>query len=327
MVAAAFPKDFEAKALSPSDGYHVAEVARITGRSPGWVKSHARELGGRLVNGFWRFPINVLEYAREVKGSARSGRPPVVKPPPVAAPVVEKPVKEKLEPAVKAEVKQGSSEGKRAAAIFERLESGQSLSQIVRELQEPPDFAVKTRNQWRACYEIDREGVSIRCECGAPSNPQTAHCDRCAPRTRTLTPAQIALLAGEELPPPGSCACSGCGTQHLTENVERLCSECQKNAVGIVVTNGRAEIALRLSSGKLLSLRPLSAEEVAAVARLAAPQAPAVVSPPAVTEPDAPVDERAPALRALDAVMKQSAVGLSRLDELLEQERKKSGKP
>ena len=49
--------------------------------------------------------------------------------------------------------------------------------------------------------------------------------------------------------------------------------------------------------------------------------------PVTVTGLDAPVDERAPALRALDAVMKQSAVGLSRLDELLEQERKKSGKP
>ena len=95
-----------------------------------------------------------------------------------------------------------------------------------------------------------------------------------------------------------------------------------------MVANGRAEIALRLSSGKLLSLRPLSAEEVAAVARLAAPQAPVAVSMPVtVTGLDAPVDERAPALRALDAVMKQSAVGLSRLDELLEQERKKSGKP
>ena len=276
------------------------EVVQRLNRSRAWVKRHALRLGASLVNGVYRFPIADVERFAMMEAE-------------------QSPIRPLLKP--------GPSDGQRASAIFKRLEAGQSLSQIIQELEEPPDFVTKTRNQWRACYEVDRQGLDFRCECGAPSNLKTAHCDRCAPRTRTLTPAQIALLAGEELPPPGSCACSGCGTQHLTENVERLCSECQKNAVGIVVANGRAEIALRLSSGKLLSLRPLSAEEVAAVARLAAPQAPAVVSPPAVTEPDAPVDERAPALRALDAVMKQSAVGLSRLDELLEQERKKSGKP
>ena len=293
-------------ALDPNGDMSTDEAAQALRRSPSWVKNHARELGGRIIADSWRFPIDVVERFAHSLPEARRG------PKPKGSNVV---------------VPSTPDAGRRVAAICERLELRQTVSQIVRELQETFDFVMKTREQWLAGYEADRAGVVNSCECGAPSSPSTARCDRCAPRTRTLTPAQIALLAGEELPPPGSCACSGCGTQHLTENVERLCSECQKNAVGIVVSNGRAEIALRLSSGKLLSLRALSAEEVAAVARLAAPQAPAVVSTPAVTEPDAPVDERAPALRALDAVMKQSAVGLSRLDEMLEQERKKSGKP
>jgi hypothetical protein len=276
-----------------------AQVAKIIGRSPAWVKEHAQELGARMVGGDWRYPVAEVRYRAQVVREAD---------------------------AAKASRRPEPGAGERAAAIFERLEEGQSQSRIVRELREPPEFVARVREQWLACYEADRKGVDFRCECGAPSNPRTAHCDRCAPRTRTLTPAQIALLAGEELPPPGSCTCSGCGATKLVEDVERLCSECQKNAVGIVVVNGQAEIALRLSSGKLLSLRPLTPAELSGVASLVVPQAPQPRTPDAPmasTEAEEPLKKGA-AIRSVEAVMQHASVGLSRLDELLEQERARS---
>lgn len=273
------------------------EVVQRLNRSRAWVKRHALRLGASLVDGTYRFPIADVERFAAMEAEQSPIRPLL---------------------------KVGPSDGQRAAAIFRRLEAGQSLSQIIQDLEEPPDFVTKTRNQWRACYEADRQGMDFRCGCGASSNLKTACCDRCAPRTRTLTPAQIALLAGEELPPPGTCACSGCGAQHRVEDVERLCSECQKSSVGIVIANGRAEIALRLSSGKLLSLRPLSVEEVAAVVRFATPQAPRAPDVPVTsTETEEPVKKGA-AIRSVEAVMQHASVGLSRLDELLEQERARS---
>ena len=167
-LSASKPKAEEAS--PPVSPYMTSvEVSQRLNRSRAWVKSNAIKIGASMVEGAYRFP-------REAVEQFASGSSPVQFRP--------------LTP------KQGKDEGERAADIFERLESGQPLSQIVRELREPPKFVMDVREQWRACYDADRKGISVRCECGAPSNPQTAHCDRCAPRTRTLTPAQIRAPGG-----------------------------------------------------------------------------------------------------------------------------------
>jgi hypothetical protein len=285
----------------------VEEAARILGVSTATVSRRALELGakrGRKKR--WLFDPVALQAARERAAAEAAGKP---------------------QSSHSHSANREQWEGERDARVVSALEGGRRVAQIVESEKIPLETVLRIRATWVQANTADRQGVEFRCECGAPSSPRTARCDRCAPRTRTLTPAQIALLAGEELPPPGVCACSGCGAQHRVEDVERLCSECQKSSVGIVIANGRAEITLRLSSGKLLSLRPLSAEEVAAVARFAAPQVPrapqgadASVTLPETGEPL----KKGAAIRSVEAVMQHASVGLSRLDELLEQERARS---
>jgi hypothetical protein len=220
----------------PGGELTAAEVAQQTGRSIAWVKRHAKTLGGKIVNGAYLFPQATIERrvstVEKITLGGRPGRRPA-----------------DWEPNV----------GQRAAAIYERLEQSQSVSQIVRELSEPPEFVAKMRAQWLAGYEMDRQGLRFTCGCGAPSNPHTARCDRCASKTMVVTEAQRALLDGQPLPPPETCACSGCGNRKMVSSTDHLCAAC-RDRIEVVAEGGCLKVILRSTSGPLV-LRALSVKE------------------------------------------------------------------
>jgi hypothetical protein len=194
------------------------EVAQHLGRSLAWVKRHARELGGHIVDGAYQFPTLAIERRRTTTERITLGGPPAKE----------------------------TDVGPRAAAIYRRLEEGQSTSQIVRELEEAPEFVAKTRAQWLAGYRADREGLEFRCgACGAPSDPQFARCRSCAGRTRTLTDAQIAQLAKESAAPPAS-----------VEDIEQQ----WRDRVAVVVDGGAVRVLLMAEAGAQI-LKTLSDEE------------------------------------------------------------------
>ena len=116
--------------------------------------------------------------------------------------------------------------GPRAAAIFKRFELGQPISEIVRELEEPPDFVLEMRAKWIACYESDRRGLTFKCNCGAPGDPHIAFCVTCGPRARVLTDEQIAILADAGPRAPDMCTCDGCGSTVAIHVSRHICSKC-----------------------------------------------------------------------------------------------------
>lgn len=186
----------------PSSQLTTRDVAQRLSKSLAWVKSHARELGGTIVAGAYVFPSVEIERRRTVTTSERFtlGGQRAPEPPDL---------------------------GRRAAAVLERLETGAQAVRIAIELQEPPDFVLRVREQWLRAHAADREGLAFPCSCGSPSDPHTAKCVRCFSRTRTLTDAEALLLAGTELPEPNTIACNGCATIVRNEAVDALCGQCR----------------------------------------------------------------------------------------------------
>jgi hypothetical protein len=207
------------------------EVAERLRKSPAWVKRHAHELQGRLVGGVFRFPAIEVERRRTTVERITVG----------------------------GHTRGEENVGPRAASIFARLEAGESTSQIVRELEEPPEFVARMREAWLRGYEDDRRGLSFVCSCGAASDPATARCARCHTRTRTLTDDQMALLAGADLPPPGTCVCRGCHARVRVEDADSLCTTCMPK---LSITE-RGGVLAAMLAGRVV--RELSVVETRAV--------------------------------------------------------------
>jgi hypothetical protein len=184
------------------------------------VKRHAQELGGRIVEGSYRFPTLAIERRRTTTERITLGGSPAKE----------------------------TDVGPRAAAIYRRLEEGQSTSQIVRELEEAPEFVAKTRAQWLAGYRADREGLEFRCgACGAPSDPNFTRCRTCVGRTRTLTDEQVALLA------TGSAA-----PREPTADLD----DQWRDRIAVVVDDGAVRVLLMAEAGAQI-LKTLSDDETA----------------------------------------------------------------
>lgn len=197
----------------------VAEVVERTGWSAATVRRKARALGGVPTPQGWRFPALKLERRVETMrvtlGAQRSSTP---------------------EPDV----------GQRAAAIYARLEDGQSSSAIVRELREPPEFVRRVREQWIEGYKLDRKDIEFRCACGKASNPHTARCDDCFRRMRPVSEEQMALLHGQEIPTGLHCAAcdrlAGRG----------LCGSCMHGLE--IVVNGAGVVSIQVRDVQLAIL-------------------------------------------------------------------------
>jgi hypothetical protein len=175
-------------------------------------------LGGRIVEGSYQFPTLAIERRRTTTERITLGGTPAKE----------------------------TDVGPRAAAIYRRLEEGQSTSQIVRELEEAPEFVAKTRAQWLAGYRADREGLEFRCgACGAPPDPQFARCRSCVGRTRTLTDAQIALLAKGSGAPLAA-----------AEDIDQQ----WRDRVAVVVDGGAVRVLLMAEAGTQI-LKTLTDEE------------------------------------------------------------------
>ena len=163
--------------------------------------------------------------------------------------------------------------GARSAAIYKMLEAGKTQSEIVQDQSETPEFVAKVRDLWLKGYQADRTGIDFKCQCGAMANPHTAHCEKCAARSRTLSDAQIANLAGTPLG-EHDVLCSGCQKPVLAEGARHVCPACN-NRLTVVVHDGR----LAIISGVEV-LRFLPEDEAVALALYFVP--PASREPPAV---------------------------------------------
>ena len=151
-------------------------------------------------------------------------------------------------------------EGERDSRVVELLEEGKTVAQIVITERVPLETVLRLRETWLRGHQADRQGLAFVCSCGSPSNPHTARCDRCAPRTRTLSDAQLAVLAGQPAAPPGTSSCSGCGRAYPTPVLDRLCLACRDRIV-VHVQGGCVRVLLRMSDGRVLPLRTLTADE------------------------------------------------------------------
>jgi hypothetical protein len=232
------------------------EVADQLKKSVAWVKRHAGDLGGRLIEGNYQFPSVEIERRRTT-----------------------------VERVTFAGTNKEPDLGRRAAAVFDRLELSQSTSQIVRDLEEAPDFVARMRAEWRRGYEQDREGLTFQCGCGAPSNPHTARCDACAARARVLTDAQLAILADAPVPAANACTCAGCGTSTPTHVATSICNRCAPR-LGIVARNGALAVEV---AGRIVRQYTLQETRALFASVLGpAPTAPAAEVPMAATEDGGP---------------------------------------
>ncbi len=149
-----------------------------------------------------------------------------------------------------------NDEGARDARVIHALEEGRTVAAIVIAEKIPLRIVLALRETWLIGHAADLKGVNFKCvECGSPSNPSYARCDRCAPYTKTLTEAQRAILAGTPLPEPNACKCSGCSNVIDTNAADHVCVRCLQR-VGVVVRDGLAHVVV---SGVVL--HSLSKEE------------------------------------------------------------------
>ena len=189
-----------------------------------------------------------------------------------------------------------AQEGERDSRVVAALESGATIVQIVVQERVPIRVAVALREEWLRAQSIDRQSVPVTCQCGAPSKPsRVARCERCDARTRTLTEAQLAVLAGKK-PSTTHTACTGCGRKHPIDAVDRVCASCWK-ALTAVVTKGQICIQLETPNGPLTlgALSPEVSRVIASMVLPAAQPAPPVVEPP---KPSKGLAEQIEALRA-----------------------------
>jgi hypothetical protein len=226
------------------------EVAEHLGRSVAWVKKHATELGGRIVDGAYRFPSIAVERRRTttekitLAGAPRASEPEV---------------------------------GRRSAAVLARLEAGERVVDIAVALEEPADFVLKVRESWLRAHHADGEGLVIRCGCGATTDPRTARCARCFARSRVLSNEQAAVLDGREPPEPGTCTCCGCGEDVGVHHADHVCSACSPR-IAVALVGGRVVVSLGATVLRELTdveTRQLLARAVQATPATAAPLGPA----------------------------------------------------
>lgn len=135
-----------------------------------------------------------------------------------------------------------AEEGERAAAIFAKLEAGIPFHDIVVTLKEPPDFVETMRAAWIKGHRLDADSVVARCTCGAPSDPRTARCGTCAPRSRVLTDAELAAVAGAPLGAE-DVTCSACRKAVLVRHSVHVCDPCG-SAASVVVRDGVLVVSL-----------------------------------------------------------------------------------
>jgi len=186
-------------------------------------------------------------------------------------------------------------DGERDSRVIAALEGGMTIAQIVVQERVPIRVVVALREEWLRAQAIDRQTAPAACACGAPSKPsRVARCERCDARTRTLTEAQLAVLAGKK-PSTTHTACTGCGRKHPIDAVDRVCTSCWK-ALTAVVTKGQICIQLETPNGPL-TLGALSPEVSRVVASMILPATPA---PPAA-EPPKPSKGLAEQIEALRA--------------------------
>jgi hypothetical protein len=158
-------------------------------------------------------------------------------------------------------VAQEEREGERDARVFAALETGRTITEVIVSERIPARVAISLRQTWLLARQTDRQGIEFACSCGAASDPRTARCARCFERTRVLTDAQQATLAGTELPPPGACTCRGCGSHARVEDVDALCATCAPKLT-VVERGGVLAVVL---AGK--TVRELSVAETRDVVR------------------------------------------------------------
>lgn len=222
----------------------VVQVAERLGISASSVKRQARALGGaRDARGHWQFsPVTVERRVTTQTQRVTIGRS-----------------REVVEPDV----------GRRTAAVVRMLESGSTCSAIVVALEEPYDFVARVRAQWISGYEADCEGLAFTCGCGSPSHSSTARCLRCHARSRVLSDAQQAVLAGADLPEPRTCSCLGCGVVVRVEDADSLCTACAPKLVitergGVLVVMLAGRVVRELSVAETRALVPHLAHHLAA---------------------------------------------------------------
>ena len=133
-----------------------------------------------------------------------------------------------------------AEEGERAAAIFAKLEAGIPFHDIVVTLKEPPDFVETMRAAWIKGHRLDADSVVARCTCGAPSDPRTARCGTCAPRSRVLTDAELAAVAGAPLGAE-DVMCGACRKTVAANRSRHICEVCR----GIAVVGAGASAIVR----------------------------------------------------------------------------------
>ena len=213
------------------------EVAEQLGRSLAWVKRHARELGGRLIDGAYQFPTVAIERRRTTTERITLGGGP-------------------------SQLGREQVEGERDARVVAALENGRTVAQIVVAERVPIETVLRLRTTWLQGHAADRQGVSHPCgACGAPSSdPHFARCDRCVAKTRTLSEDQLAALAGRPSPAPETCPCTGCGRPYSSEHLDHVCLGC-RDRIAVVVDGARVHVVLRATTGPVIVLRTLSVEE------------------------------------------------------------------
>lgn len=150
------------------------ELAQRAGYSLAWVKRHARELGGRIVEGSWAFPPEAASIAIERKTT----------------------VSEKLTygPPADGGARERNA-GERDAAVVAMLEKGSTVAEIVVETKTPIEVTMRLRKLWVESRQGDAQLAGHACACGTMSDPRTARCMACHNRSRVLTDEQITRLA------------------------------------------------------------------------------------------------------------------------------------
>jgi hypothetical protein len=126
-------------------------------------------------------------------------------------------------------------EGDRDARVVAAFENGRSIVEVVMAEKIPIHVVMSLRASWLKARETERVGIRYNCGCGAPADPRAARCLRCHEKSRVLSDAERAVLAGGDIPPPGTCACQSCGHTVRVEDADSLCLPCKKRmSVGVV---------------------------------------------------------------------------------------------
>lgn len=176
--------------------------------------------------------------------------------------------------------------GERDAAVVAMLEENATVPEIVVATKTPLDVVVRLRAGWIAARQADAQQAVHTCGCGALPDPRTARCTRCHARSRVLSDADAALLAGREPPPPNTCTCKGCSAVVPIERAEHLCASCaSKLTVGV-----RGGVLVVLLAGA--PVRTISVQETRGIVGqldhlVQRPAAPARAPAPAPATPDA----------------------------------------